>query len=224
MRFFIYELCEDTSKQEQYEKALEKLSNQTTSSNFFKKKNQLGEFSEKRKQLHNKIIKESIENYKTQDKPTIHFLLGSIGSGKTSTKDKIVEQEGKRNFLYINFDDIKLKIPEYEQLKKINPKKAAHFVQSESAKIAGNLFKSAIKKKVNIIYEKNIRTSEDGKLHVIEEMRKAFKKKYTIYLHVVFLDSSKEAWSRVEKRYEAIKRYVPKKDVEDSFNSLFANY
>jgi len=42
-------------------------------------------------------------------------------------------------------------------LKKISSKKASYFVQSESAKIAGILKKKAMKKKLNIVYEKNVR-------------------------------------------------------------------
>ncbi len=219
-----YRLYEDTSRQEEYNSTLKTLSNQTTSAEFFKKSPKVNGFYEKRKTLHNKIIKENINKYPTQNKPIIHFLLGSIGSGKTSIKDKIIEQEDKTNFLYINFDDIKLKLPEYNKLKEINSKKAAQFVQSESSKIAGNLFKHSIKKKINIIYEKNLRTTKHRKLHIIEEIKKAFKKNYTVYFHIVFLDSAQESWSRVQKRYKEIKRYVPKKDVESSFNSLFTNF
>lgn len=216
-----YELYENPSEQEEYKKALKEISNKITSREFFNVGNQPHKLHKKRRQLHETIIEEYIGKYKSQKKPTIHFLLGSIGSGKTSAKDEIIEKDDKQDFLYINFDDIKLKLPEYEKLKRINPKKAAQFVQSESSKIAGNLFKKSIKKRVNIIYEKNLRAGADGKLHIIEEIKKALKKNYTVCLHVVFLDNSKEAWSRVQKRYEKIKRYVPKKDVEDSFNSLF---
>ena len=217
-----YELSENPSKKDDYEKLLKILSNKTTSRDYFKESS-ANKIYQKRKQLHEKIIKTYIANYNSKKKPTIHFLLGSIGSGKTSAKDKIIEKDNKKDFLYINFDDIKLKLPEYKKLKQINPKKAAQFVQSESSRIAGNLFKNSIKKGINIIYEKNLRTGTDGNLHIIEEIKKALKKNYTVYLHVVFLDSSKEAWSRVKKRYEKIKRYVPRKDVEDSFSGLFPN-
>lgn len=220
---YYYELCDDLSKEKEYKKLLKKISDKTTSREFFNVNNQSNKLHEKRKQLHEKIIKTQIEKYKPQKKPTIHFLLGSIGSGKTSAKDKIIEKDDKRNFLYINFDDLKKQLPEYELLKGLNPKKAAQFVQSESSKIAGSLFKNSIKKGINIIYEKNLRIGANGKLHIIEEIKKVLKKNYTVYLHIVFIDSSKEAWIRVQKRYKKIKRYVPKKDVENSFNSLFPN-
>ena len=205
----------------QYEKFLKKLSNNTTSREFFTLKN--GQLEPQRKQLHIDIIDKVLSKYPSQTKPYIHFILGSIGSGKTSLKDKVTQEKEVKSFLYINFDDLKKQLPEYEILKKLNPKKAAHFVQSESAKLAGTLYSKAIKNKINIIYEKNVRLNKDKKLHLTSEIKKAFKKQYQVTIHVVFLDSLKTAWERVQLRYEQIKRYVPKKEVLDTFKYLFPN-
>ena len=205
----------------QYEKFLKKLSNNTTSREFFTLKN--GQLEPQRKQLHIDIIDKVLSKYPSQTKPYIHFILGSIGSGKTSLKDKVTQEKEVKSFLYINFDDLKKQLPEYEILKKLNPKKAAHFVQSESAKLAGTLYSKAIKNKINIIYEKNVRLNKDKKLHLTSEIKKVFKKQYQVTIHVVFLDSLKTAWERVQLRYEQIKRYVPKKEVLDTFKGLFPN-
>lgn len=97
-------------------------------------------------------------------------------------------------------------------------------MQSESAKLAGKLFKKAILKKYNIIFEKNIRKDADGKIQLKEEIMKAVKKNYSISIHIVFLDSYKEAWQRVEKRAKEIKRFVPKKVVKETFNDLFSHF
>ena len=142
---------------------------------------------------------------------------------KTSLKEKIFEKIPTKDFLYINFDEIKLKLPEYKILKKINPKKASYFVQSESAKIAGVLKKKAMQKRLNIVYEKNVRISKDGALRLSGEMNEALKKKYRVKVHVVFLASIEEAWKRVQKRYEETKRYVSKEDVIITFQGLFPN-
>ncbi|MDE0151003.1 MAG: zeta toxin family protein [Bdellovibrionales bacterium] len=217
-----YALYEDTSRKKEYEQLLEKLSNTTNSREFFEK-NLKKEVYSKRKKLHTDIINGYLDQYKSQKNPTFHFILGSIGSGKTSLKDTIFEHVPKKNFLYINFDEIKLKLPEYKILKKINPKKASYFVQSESAKVAGTLRDKAMKKRLNIVYEKNVRISKDGTLRLSGEMKEAFKKKYEVTIHVVFLDNVKEAWKRVEKRYEKTKRYVSKEDVKVTFQGLFPN-
>ena len=216
-----YKLQKDSENKESYLKLLKKLSNTTTSREFFTIAQ--GQLEAQRKQLHDKIIDEYLSKYPVQEKPSIHFIIGSIGSGKTSLKDKVTQEKEVKSFLYINFDDLKKQLPEYKILKKLNPKKAAHFVQSESAKLAGTLYSKAIKNKINIIYEKNLRLDKDGKLHLISEIKTAFKKQYQVTIHVVFLDSLKTAWERVQLRYEEIKRYVSKEEVKKTFDCLFPN-
>ena len=207
------------NSKEKYEKFLKKLSSQTISKKFFTSKN--GSLEKKRKELHDKIINDYLVEHSSQTQPRIYFILGSIGSGKTSLKDTIIKDFKTDHFLYINFDDLKLKLPEYEILKKLNPQKAAHFVQSESARLAGTLYRKVVKNKINIIYEKNIRLNKDGKLHIISEIKSVLRKGYNLSIHVVFLDSCQEAWRRVQSRYEEIRRYVPMTEVRETFNDLF---
>ena len=212
---------EELSKE--YEQLLKKLANKTTSRDYFTND---GVLYPKRKELHDKILKEILSKYESSNNPRIHFLLGSIGSGKTSVKDQIlIEEQNKKDFIFVNFDDLKKELPEYELLKKLCPEKAAQFVQSESAKLAGTLFKKAIKKKCNILFEKNIRKGVDNKkIQLIEDISKTIRKDYLIFIHIVFLDSYEEAWKRVEKRANEIKRFVPKKEVKETFNNLFSNF
>ena len=215
-----YYIAKKNTKDE-YEKVLKKLSNKTTSREFFSTAD--GRLEPKRKKLHSDIIDQYLKKYSSQNKPYIHFIIGSIGSGKTSLKDTVVQQKEVKSFLYINFDEIKKQFPEYQLLKKLNPKRAAHFVQSESAKLAGTLYQKAVKKKINIIYEKNLRLNKENKLHLISEIKKVFKKHYDVSIHIVFLNSYQEAWRRVQLRYEKIKRYVSKKEVKNTFDCLFPN-
>ena len=142
-----YELYNSPSKEKEYHQYLKELSNCTNSTDYFKQ--QGTEFHFKRKKLHDKIFEEKLKQFSPSKTPKVHFLLGSIGSGKTSTKDCILnEEKALQDFLYINFDDLKKQLPEYEILKQLNPKKAASFVQSESAKLAGKLFKKIYTEKI----------------------------------------------------------------------------
>ncbi len=213
-----------SDEKKEYEKLLMKLSNQTDSRTFFEDPSSKRPYS-KRENLHQKIFKDILGKCQSSKKPRIHLLLGSIGSGKTSAKDTILKiEKRKENFIFINFDDIKKKIPEYDLLKKLNPKKAATFVQPESAKIAGKLFKKAYQKKYDIIFEKNIRKDTKGKIHLIKEIKDLLKKNYQILIHIVFLDTYAEAWKRVQKRAEEIKRFVPAKIVKETFSNLFPHF
>ena len=219
-----YKLYENPNKNEEYKKLLKALSDKNTSRDYFKDSSS-DKLYKKRDGLHKNILQSILDKYSSSNKPRIHFLLGSIGSGKTSAKDQILTDEDSREkFVFINFDDLKKQLPEYELLKELNPKKAAQFVQSESAQLAGKLFKKAVQKKYNIIFEKNIRKNKDGKLQLKEEILKAVKKDYLIFIHVVFVDRYKEAWNRVEKRAEEIRRFVPKEEVKETFDNLFFNF
>ena len=215
-----YELFENPAKKKDYENLLKALSNKTTSRDYFQLSSSNRPY-QKRDKLHADILKSILDEYQSSNQPRIHFLLGSIGSGKTSAKDQILKYEkNKTDFIFINFDDLKKKLPEYVLLKKLNPKKAAQFVQSESSRLAGKLFKKAVQKKCNIIFEKNVR-----KVPMIkEEIMKAIKKGYLAFIHIVFLDSYEEAWKRVQKRAEEIRRFVPKEEVKETFNNLFPNF
>ena len=215
-----YELLENPAKKEEYKKLLKALSNKVTSRDYFQLSSS-NRLYQKRDELHTDILKSILDEYQSSDQPRIHFLLGSIGSGKTSAKDQILKYEkNKTDFIFINFDDLKKRLPEYELLKKLNPKKAAQFVQSESSKLAGKLFKKAVQKKCNIMFEKNVRRIQ----MVREEIMKTVKKGYLVFIHIVFLDSYEEAWKRVQKRAEEIRRFVPKEEVKETFNNLFPNF
>ena len=216
-----YISSEKSDKKKEYEDLLKNLSNETNSRDYFAEA-PLNRPYCKREELHQKIFKNILDKCQASKRPCIHFLLGSIGSGKTSAKDQILKGEkNKKDFIFINFDDIKKQIPEYDLLKKLNPKKAAAFVQSESAKIASKLFRKTIKKKCNLLFEKNIRKNREGEIHLIREIKDVVKQEYQIFFHIVFLDTYAEAWKRVQKRAEEIKRFVPANEVKETFDNLF---
>lgn len=218
MGLISYQKYYSLKEKKEYEKQLKILSEKTSSKDFFKG-------DSRRLKLHKEILEKKLNTCKVSSNPYIYFILGSIGSGKTSIKDAFCLNE--KDCIYINFDELKRSLPEYDILKNINPTKAAQFVQSESATLAGNLFKKAIKKGCNIMYEKNITKKEkvthakEKSIHLKEEISKVFKKDYIVSFHIVFVDSFQESWKRVQNRAKKIKRFVPQQKVKDTFNNLF---
>lgn len=179
--------------------------------------------SKHRKNLVDKIIEDYIRGYSSQEKPSLYIILGSIASGKTSLKDTIDKEGLIDDYLYINFDDIKKKLPEYEILKEIHPKKAAAFVQGESSTIAGKLYKKAVKRKINIVYEKNLPYPANEKVFLLGEIKNAYKRDYKISIGIVFIANFSSAWERAKKRYEENRRYVSKQVVLTSHRRLVPN-
>ncbi|MBE8221876.1 MAG: hypothetical protein HAW60_04015 [Bdellovibrionales bacterium] len=211
-----YDKKDSKKGEKKYFRLLKILSVVTTSKDLF-------ENDQRRKDFIDKIINNFINNYAQQSHAKIIIILGSIASGKTSFKDKIVDDSEVKNYLYINFDEIKKKLPEYKYLKDLNPKRAANFVQSESAKISGKLLKKSIKKTINIIYEQNLHYSEKEKIKILENIKQSKKKKYFIRLHILFIGSVQMSFDRANERYKKNKRFVKKKKIEGSFFSLWNN-
>ena len=218
----------------EYEDVLKELSGggeDTTSKVLFKD-------DARRKQLHEKIIETELDGKSSQNNPKLRFIVGHIGAGKTSLKDRLKDEYGQdmKNYVSINFDAIKRYLPEYDVLKRINYKKASAFIQSEVAtQIAPKLFKKALQQHKHIIFEKNITPKKDNSPHQItQDISQAIKREYKdVFIHVIFLDSVETALFRVSKRLEEgtkqgtkgkiYGRYVPKEDVRRSFEKLFAN-
>lgn len=214
-----YRLAKNPNSKE-YRKALKKLLSQKIKSKEYFRRDRT------RKELHKEILNSKIDQYPENIKPSCHFLLGSIGSGKTSVLSKLKKNVliSESEFITINLDLLKAKLPEYELLKKIDYKKAADFVQTESAHLAGDLFKEATRKKINIIFEKNIVMGKRGDFQLTKDIEKTFKENYLIYIHIIFLDNFTSAWQRVQNRTQETKRFVPKEKVKETFLNLFPNF
>ena len=74
----------DQEKKE-YETLLKDLSNRTTSRDYFIEQSS-GKTYKKRNKLHEDILQSTLSKHSSSNKPYIHFLFGSIGSGKNICK------------------------------------------------------------------------------------------------------------------------------------------
>lgn len=194
------------------------ISNRTTSDKYYKG-------SKDRKLLHDLIYQKYLNKKNSKEKSICHFILGAMGAGKTSLKETIFELDSslEEESIYINFDLLKKELPEYEYLKEINLKKASEFVQAESAKIAGNLFKKSIKKHLTIFFEKTLK--DETTLNITkEQIKKALKQKYLIDIYLIVVSDEKDLQERVEERTKKNKRYVPPTIVSQSYKNLINNF
>lgn len=116
-----------------------------------------GEYVEERKKLHKSIIDYYIEDYEenSNNPPKAILLGGGSASGKSTLSKFWIEIFNKEEIplVYIDCDEIKSLIPEYEDYKRFNVNKAAYYVHDESSDIAAELLEQAIRKKKNILYD-----------------------------------------------------------------------
>jgi predicted ABC-type ATPase len=104
-----------------------------------------------------KIHEDTAEGYllgkhaPTDRKPIAYVLGGGTASGKTSASKKIIGEDS--NIVRIDPDELKLAIPEYEDLKKSDNANAAMRVHDESKEITKQLIQRAVAKGVDLTYD-----------------------------------------------------------------------
>ena len=170
-----------------------------------------GKWSPERNTLQTKIIGDYIKNFdKAKSKiPKVVFMAGLPASGKTySTQQIFSEVKGSNgllmkdkkgnNFLVINSDDIKKKLPEFQN------GLGASEVHKESSEMGGMILSMARENQLNIIYDGTMRN-----IKKTEKELKLFKKqKYeSTLIHVDVATNT--ALERAKKRFETEGRYVP---------------
>lgn len=110
-------------------------------------------WSPEREKLHQSIADEALKG-KTPPKdrpPEAIITVGGTASGKTTLTKTILGDDTNR--VNVDTDANKLKIPEYEGLKKTDPKKAAARVHDESKAISKRIVQQAAQKGLDFIYD-----------------------------------------------------------------------
>lgn len=170
-----------------------------------------------RRNLHLKIIKELMKgtkSYKEAQKPVVFLIGGGTATGKTTLRETIVMEKTKQykcNFQTVDLDIIKNFIPEYEQLNRSCPKKAASFVHKESCDIRNMLVESLIMKQASFIYEGTLSNPKKYK-HLVRRLRQ---EGYEIHLYVLDTPLSL-AIQRAEKRAKLTGRTIPHHVIENT--------
>lgn len=168
------------------------------------------------------IINEAVKEHAASvaEHPFCYFTCGGTASGKTTAIDvfmEVSEKEGEKH-IRIDYDRFKRCLPEYEEMRRVAPRLAAHYCHIESSKMAGKIFKKACQANYNIVYEKTI----SDPVHTLEEIRRLRRKGYTIAVigtHVV----EPVGQARALKRFHDGGRYVPTDVIRDTYQNVPAS-
>lgn len=170
-----------------------------------------GEWTESREKLHKQIINNFFQGKESgQKNPTATILAGGAGSGKTYVYQKFYGKIDK-NSVYINSDDIKQQLPEYDKYIKKDYISAAHKVHEESSYISKLLINEAIENKYHVTIDTTLSNMTKAK-KLIADLKK---QGYDIKLVFVDVPPNKAAYS-AQKRGADTKRWVPRKVVYQS--------
>jgi len=170
--------------------------------------------------LHQRIISKYKNKFRALSKrkiPLAIFMAGGPGSGK-STGMRALDKAGilrLKRYVIVDSDAIKEFIPEYADFKKINVKRAASLVHSESSYLKDKIFRIGIEQRVNIILDgtlSNYRKYE-GVISSIRPLGHSIK--------IIYVKASlPELIKRVDARAKRTGRMVPHSFVKKSVKSI----
>jgi hypothetical protein len=178
---------------------------------------------ESRNNLHTQIIDSFFENKKSTDKPKLIFTAGCYGSGKTYVLNYL-QNKSKINFdeyVRIDPDEIRRKIPEYEQYVKDDVYTAGALTQKEAVYITDLLQYYALFNGYNIIIDGSMQDYVWYENH-INWIRTKFPN-YTLI--IIFINSEWETIiKRENERCNNIKRCINKDLLKINYDKVQIAY
>lgn len=165
-------------------------------------------YDDDRSQLHEKIIDEYFINAKKSDLPHIIYMGGCYGSGKghvlrhLNTNNKI----SLNNYIYVDPDQIRSYIPEYDKYLKENPWTTGEKTSREVGYICELIQMHALVNNYNIIIDGSLQNFEWYDIS-INNLKKQFPtyEFFCIFVHAPWV----KVLERVIQRAEITKRCIP---------------
>ena len=146
--------------------------------------------------------------------PRAIIIVGGCGSGKNTLADQIIDSNrtrNKREYVLIDADKEKEKIPRYQHLLSIGDPEAASKVHKQSLQAKNELIRKSLKDRSNIVHTG---TGSDPVYYagMINHFKEA-----GYYVKVYFVDADVSVCKeRAQKRYEQNGRLVPNNVIERS--------
>ncbi len=176
-----------------------------------------GKYTEEREKKHKEIINEIFKDEKKAKpqngkKPIFIMLGGRGGSGKSKFNGLVYD---KSNFIVLDADAIKEKLPEYKGFN-------AWEVHEESSDILNKALKIAKRKKLNVVIDGTLKTKISSE-QKIKRMKASGYNIEMYYMHLPRVEAAKRAMSRFMGkigRYVPLKTLLSMKDNEKNFDEL----
>jgi predicted ABC-type ATPase len=166
-----------------------------------------GKYTPERAELHKNMINEFLSKGIPQDSPDIVFAAGLPGAGKSWTLNYMGEQY--KNYITINADDIKERLPEYNGLN-------AAIVHDESSDVAAELLQIALSNKFNIILDGTMKSYDKA----LRKVQNSKAKGYSTFLLGIELPTHKSI-ERADSRFKSKGRFVPYDLIKNNANKIY---
>lgn len=177
------------------------------------------DYTEARKKLHEDVISEAFRG-KTPppaDEKIAVVMMGGTASGKSTMLRK--SGIANENFVHVDADSIKEKLPEYKEAIGYKWRGAAAFAHEESSTIAKTAVSRAVGGGFNVVI--------DGTGANVEKFMRqvSYLKESGYHVHLMMPDQDKgQAVKDAEKRANHTGRYVPSHFIESAYEKIPGNF
>lgn len=175
-------------------------------------------YSQEREKLHHYLIECVLEHAAIADPPTVIFLAGGSGSGKSSLIHEALGEDIS-DYAYIDPDRFKFQIPEFDQRQNAGHGDAAEFVHEESSHLAKQALDEAIGQGLLVVYDTTFSNAPffEAKLSALKALG--------CHVAIYFADCPLEmAQQRVADRATTTGRTVPVVDVKRSHRQAISTF
>ena len=178
----------------------------------------MANFTEEEFQIELKtILNFYISRYETQEKPKAFLLGGQPGAGKSKLEYLINTQE---KCAFVSGDDFRKYHPRFEELNNIYGQESSKHTQEWAGKMVENIVQKLRKKKINLILEGTLRTSEIP----LKEAKALKEAGYYVELNVVAV-KPEISYLGTLQRYEKMiqKGDIPRMTPKEHHDNVVAN-
>lgn len=175
-----------------------------TTASMYKDKEDPTLYIEKRRALHSALVDKAFENKVSgHEIPVATILLGGAGSGKSYVYENY-HKSINANAVYVNADDIKASLPEWNKYVEKDFVSAASKLHEESSDITSLILKEAIEERYHFTYDTTLSNQSTAR-ELIDNLRS---KGFKINLIAVDVPYDKASISARNRSYKG-KRFVP---------------
>jgi predicted ABC-type ATPase len=190
-------------------------------------KNENGEYTEERKQLHGEIMDKFLNGPQpvpADQKPTAILMMGGPGSGKSSTTRGMDFSD----FVSVDPDAIKAEIPEYQEATRTGsyadsdgPRalNAAFMAHEESSDVADQIGQQAVANRQNVLFD-GTGKSRDKMIERVQMLKEQGYNVQLIMPHIPVQEGKK----RAAERAKSSGRWVPMSVLDDAYSKIPANF
>ena len=172
-----------------------------------------GSYTKERQALHDKIIAEALSKATPVQSPVSFMMGGGSGSGKSSAMSLM---NIPKNIVHIDTDELKTKLPEYQQMLKARDSRAAAYTHYETAHIAKRMLDVASRGGYHLMLDGTGNTSMGSVMKRVGVMKREGRKIIANYVNC----DVKTAMARNVARAKETGRFTPEHILKENHRSV----